>query len=117
MARNLWEISVRRLMGKDVKVGALSDGRMQVTHLDDGRYDSGVAQYLEDGIAVLFRVPNGILPILVKKEKGRGKRERESEEEIEMDYIHVCMSVCADKGTDKDGRRGRIPSSYPDSLV
>lgn len=80
---NLGEISVGCLVGKHVKVWALADSRMQVTHLNDGGNHSSVAQYLQDGIAIFFCISDRTLPILQASKKKREKGK-----------VHIKYTAC-----------------------
>ena len=51
-------------MGEDIKVRSLANGRMKISHLNNGSNHSGVAQNLQNRIAIFLRVMDGILPIL-----------------------------------------------------
>lgn len=51
-------------MGEDIKVRALANGRMEISHLNNGSDHPGVAQNLQNRIAIFLRVADGILPIL-----------------------------------------------------
>lgn len=37
---------------------------MEVARVDERRHHSGVAQYVQQRVAELVRVPNGVLPVL-----------------------------------------------------
>ena len=62
-------VAIGRLVGEDVKVRSLANGRMEVGHLDDGSNDSSVTQNLQNRIPIFLRVANGILPILDHRQK------------------------------------------------